>query len=67
MGYPFRNDFTSLLFNFRNGDGIGNEKLFPVSLPPSHHGWILNSFIHSFIHIGDTSDLRGGGKGKGEE
>ena len=32
MGYPFRNDFTSLLFNFRNGDGTGNEKSFPLSL-----------------------------------
>ena len=28
----FRNDFTSLSFNFRNGDGTGNEKLFPLSL-----------------------------------
>ena len=33
IGYPFRNDFTSLSFNFRNGDGTGNEKSFPVSLP----------------------------------
>ena len=30
--YPLRNDFTSLSFNFRKGDGIGNEKSFPVSL-----------------------------------
>ena len=27
IGYPFGNDFTSLSFNFRNGDGIGNKKL----------------------------------------
>ena len=33
IGYPFRNDFTKLSFNFRNGDGTGNKKSFPVSLP----------------------------------
>ena len=33
FGYLFRNDFTSLSFNFRNGDGTGNEKSFPLSLP----------------------------------
>ena len=32
IGYPFRNDFTSFSFNFRNGDGTGNKKLFPLSL-----------------------------------
>ena len=33
IGYPLRNDFTQLSFNFRNGNGTGNEKSFPLSLP----------------------------------
>ena len=32
LGYPKRNDFLSLSFTFRNGNGTGNEKSFPLSL-----------------------------------
>ena len=61
IGYPVRNEFTSLSFNFRNGDGTGNEKSFPLSLPPGKEGEIgleVDKFIYCAINIFERNVIK---------